>query len=494
MSDDQTPIKVAVFYCDGAARHEDGASGYGIHAYFHNNEISTKGIGAKLTPAKKGYLTSKSKEEHIEIIHFLDIRAPLPQGSSSNLAELSAMIDVFETIERIPIEFENQALESVYVYSDSQYVVKGLNQWAKSWRKNNWVNSKGEQIANVDLWKKAFELFERIQQTLDIEINWLRGHSDDLGNHLAHVNAQRGMALGYKGLEPEYRFSLAKGYFKPKAEFNRLLCKTSWYFQTNLPNRILSNDQRYVYYLGKHGGDDNFLGKPRADSSFAVVFLEEPDPVLETISAYQTQTSADYNQDLFIGRLNRIMQAPIYSEILEYGDRYLIQRPHSRDLLSPEAVELTRDHKPAKLAFRASELLQSLHMDLEKFISGELANSAKVSITEITDAIYFDEEQKSGKYKRKIHPELDTSTRFIDIKAGYYPLESSEVKYAKLRLLLDIDLPSRNALAAIADMSTQVYVITYPYSEKAHLYHTVVVTEKDIALFSSGFSNIWMSQ
>lgn len=40
------------------------------------------------------------------------------------------------------------------VYTDSQYVKNGINQWINNWKKNGWKTSNKAPVKNVDLWKQ----------------------------------------------------------------------------------------------------------------------------------------------------------------------------------------------------------------------------------------------------------------------------------------------------------------------------------------------------
>ena len=53
-------------------------------------------------------------------------------------------------------EFAIQAkakLIIIEVYSDSKYVVDGINIWLHNWKANGWYNSKKQPIANLQMWK-----------------------------------------------------------------------------------------------------------------------------------------------------------------------------------------------------------------------------------------------------------------------------------------------------------------------------------------------------
>ena len=67
----------------------------------------------------------------------------------------------------------------VVVYSDSQYVVEGIEKgWAKRWRGNGWMRNRREQAINPDLWGRLLDLCEKHE----VEFRWVRGHAGDPEN------------------------------------------------------------------------------------------------------------------------------------------------------------------------------------------------------------------------------------------------------------------------------------------------------------------------
>jgi ribonuclease HI len=68
----------------------------------------------------------------------------------------------------------------VTVYSDSQLVVQGVNEWSKDWLKNNWKGSKSK-VKNIDLWKELLRLIGG----RNVEFRKVKGHSGDPGNDRA---------------------------------------------------------------------------------------------------------------------------------------------------------------------------------------------------------------------------------------------------------------------------------------------------------------------
>lgn len=61
----------------------------------------------------------------------------------------------------------------VEVITDSQYVSRGMNEYIRRWVSAGWLNSRGERIANRDLWEELIRESGRHH----VEWIWVRGHA-----------------------------------------------------------------------------------------------------------------------------------------------------------------------------------------------------------------------------------------------------------------------------------------------------------------------------
>lgn len=59
------------------------------------------------------------------------------------------------------------------IYSDSQYVLKGIDEWLPGWIRKGWINSQKKPVANVDLWKEMHTELEPHQ----VSVHWVKGHA-----------------------------------------------------------------------------------------------------------------------------------------------------------------------------------------------------------------------------------------------------------------------------------------------------------------------------
>lgn len=70
--------------------------------------------------------------------------------------------------------------QSVIVYSDSAYLVNAFNQrWIDSWRSHGWRNSKGQDVANQDLWLELLPFYDNYHYSF-IKV---KGHGENMWNN-----------------------------------------------------------------------------------------------------------------------------------------------------------------------------------------------------------------------------------------------------------------------------------------------------------------------
>ena len=74
----------------------------------------------------------------------------------------------------------------VRIFSDSQYVVKGITEWVPGWQKRNWTRKKNKPVINVDLWQALVRQNERIRP----DWRWVKAHAGDEYNELVDVEAR----------------------------------------------------------------------------------------------------------------------------------------------------------------------------------------------------------------------------------------------------------------------------------------------------------------
>jgi ribonuclease HI len=138
---------VVEIYSDGACRGNPGPGGWGAILRFNGVEKELFGGEAATT---------------------------------NNKMELTAVIRALEALKQP---------SKVRVYTDSQYVQKGIKEWIHGWKRNGWKTAAKEPVKNKELWMELDE----IRKKHEIEWHWVKGHA-------GHPENERADALANKGI------------------------------------------------------------------------------------------------------------------------------------------------------------------------------------------------------------------------------------------------------------------------------------------------------
>ncbi|MBV8802141.1 MAG: ribonuclease HI [Gammaproteobacteria bacterium] len=101
-------------------------------------------------------------------------------NTTNNRMELLAAIKALESLRESCI---------IDLYTDSQYVQKGVSVWLSGWKKKNWKKADNKPVKNADLWKNLDEL----QAKHNITWHWVKGHSGHVENDLVDALANQGI-------------------------------------------------------------------------------------------------------------------------------------------------------------------------------------------------------------------------------------------------------------------------------------------------------------
>jgi ribonuclease HI len=101
--------------------------------------------------------------------------------TTNNRMELTAVIRALEALKR-PSRVE--------VFTDSEYVKKGVTEWLQAWKRRGWRTADRKPVKNVDLWRRLDELASRHR----VDWHWIRGHAGHPENERADALANRGVA------------------------------------------------------------------------------------------------------------------------------------------------------------------------------------------------------------------------------------------------------------------------------------------------------------
>lgn len=123
------------------------------------------------------------------ILRFGDVEKEISGSAAhttNNRMEMMALIEALRQLKR-PCR--------VRLFTDSQYLMKGITQWVPGWIKKNWVNAQKKPVLNRDLWEEIL----RLSRPHQIEWNWVRGHNGHKENERCDRLAKEALKRGMKG-------------------------------------------------------------------------------------------------------------------------------------------------------------------------------------------------------------------------------------------------------------------------------------------------------
>jgi ribonuclease HI len=104
------------------------------------------------------------------------------QYTTNNRMELTAALLALEMLRKL-----NIAPTKVAVFTDSQYVQKGITEWLPGWKEKNWINSDKKPVKNQDLWMKL----DALAPLFPLCWHWVKGHDGNEFNERCDVLTQK---------------------------------------------------------------------------------------------------------------------------------------------------------------------------------------------------------------------------------------------------------------------------------------------------------------
>ena len=105
--------------------------------------------------------------------------------TTNNRMELMAVISALEALKNA----KNDA-KSVTLYTDSQYVQKGMSQWIKDWKSRGWKKSDKGEVKNQELWQRL----DALASEFSVNWVWVKGHAGNKYNERCDALTQKAIA------------------------------------------------------------------------------------------------------------------------------------------------------------------------------------------------------------------------------------------------------------------------------------------------------------
>jgi ribonuclease HI len=134
-------------YSDGACKGNPGPGGWGVVAYFANGHVAAELGGSD-------------------------------RSTTNNRMEMQGAIEALQFFQK------TGQTTPCTLYTDSEYVIKGVTSWLRGWKARGWQTAAGKPVLNQDLWERLDELTLVIRQQIGKPLPWehVKGHAGNIGN------------------------------------------------------------------------------------------------------------------------------------------------------------------------------------------------------------------------------------------------------------------------------------------------------------------------
>lgn len=93
-------------------------------------------------------------------------------ATTNNRMEMMAVIKALEAIKKP---------STIDLYTDSKYVMQGVNEWLEGWKARGWKSASKKPVKNQDLWQRIDSLI----QNHNVKFHWVKGHAGHPENERA---------------------------------------------------------------------------------------------------------------------------------------------------------------------------------------------------------------------------------------------------------------------------------------------------------------------
>lgn len=472
-----------VLYTDGSFRQNK--AGWGIHGYTYTNEPMKSKAATKQQPTAQGYKDVPATET-VTVLDYIDAYGATTVNPTNNTGELDGAINAFTYAMQTPAKHMTMLM-------DSEYVRKGLTQYVVKWAKNNWIKADGQPVANQDYWKKLVELkasWTDVGRRLDFQ--WVKGHSGDMGNDKADANAL--LATGSAPVPKDVKIVTEGAAINKlkKQPVNPLIMESRLLFGFN--NDMPADGYYYMYNLGRmhsYGGKprdtpkdklakaDLLIGRPISEATYGVYKALTTDEYLEGLIKLHAQTFDSGNPELGILHLANLYNAQIRQKVEQSGIDMMVKHEDILVLATADDRLLSRTLNPPRRANDAVNKFQILHRQLDEYMAGTLGEG--VVVLDVSSS-FFESIEGKNKTTHQLLKTITSNTESIEATVDF------KGRKVKIKMVLNIDIPSRNQLARIGAGPAKVELLVIAMGPLAYSYAAVFTTEDGSAIYQSPYA------
>lgn len=507
---DESKFTGMVIYCDGSAKPNPGDGGYAYHGYLYRlASVKPKAVVGKDVPTCHGYVPIDQAVQWddvrieswltpnipinpvepvtVEVLRYLDGLGTSPPNSSNNYGELRGLIQALKMALKCKVNY-------LRIKSDSSYAGRGFTDNLDQWARTGYVTASNQPVKNRGLWEMAYEFKQQLRmQGTVIEVEWVEGHADLLGNELAdqaatmarYKAAEINMVGGGDLVEHDVESEPTSDYWG-SATRHPMIVHPYMYF---VDDGVHAPPGTNRYFFGTPGKNQDFLGCRTSDAAFCVVDFAEVQPKLDVVLTRAAQHPT--------GSFVKVELSKLYTTELDrqhrlYGTMMLGRGTStSKSMVDASREDVVSAVQPPLCAFDAMELFSMLMRQFEAFyIKQKDPNSLPSTwVEDLTHYFYSRVEVPSKKkngtptIKNLLNDTITQNDTTITVSLPYYGGN------VNLKLVMGHALPNRNVLKKLEGLNPKVHLV-YWGDERSFRYATIIKTDEATGIYSGGYTNL----
>ena len=481
-----------VAYTDGGYRakmhyrHADPAcGGCGVFGYIYANQEPKVGHGCiGFVPTHVGIhfkdqmnkpivtkLDVEKIPQAVTPLAYLNVRDGSEDFKTNNIGELMGVIHAF----KIAKAFDE--IRHVFIRGDSEYVLNGLTKSCETWSTNGWKLGSGDPVKNLEIWQELYGLYLELQNMGKVvELSWVKGHSDSIGNQRVDSFATEGMIAAINKAElPSYRVVAPKDMWAPKVDTPHLLSEPLLFVSNSKTNNtvMINGKEHNFYYQGQFGKEADEYTKVGSDKVYAITAMYQKEPVIQGVVNLCRDIKSYNGLTTYIGRMDEFFRPKNYSEMSDVG-LIFVRRNWKNEFTLSDGKLVLEELNPIRHGDRLNQVFNFLEELLYNHIAG--TSDERYRIHDMTDLFFESKESKKG-IKVAVKESVD--------KVALVDLGLKE----KLTLSIGIDTPKLRIIKHYASANTKIKLIYWYQADRSIRYATIMETEDGVGIWSSVYSN-----
>lgn len=514
----EVPVnEFAAFYIAESVMPDRGYFGVGVHGYVTTQVKAKRGYGLKkVVPTPKGYKDDGKMELQV-IREVIDIRAPLSKPEHTAAVAnciLQGCVLALEYVAQL-----DETPKTVCLLVPRKNLALFMTKGYPKAIADGYVDGKGNPLT----FKEVLDAFVRVSEILTskgckVSVEYV-SLEQTRGLPVAKANANDAVLSSQKskGAECEANciVSPPEGYWNHEHGRHPLLGKSRLVFKMS-GKEVVKQDHVYLMDFEKSSKKKEHLHKLEIEvgqllpsASYCVARINTLDPILQRIQEQHTNYLDTKVERMAVLFLDAVFKPGAHSVMEKVGADYLHSTTFVTDLTDSYGAMYTHELNPARQAHRA----WNVYLDMESLVLNFLAHRDKLladektachvksgctefhatpgifMATNVTQHFITVTEDKKGKPVFKASKQVETPNTSLLVPAAYWDDTDEQVKEAKINLSIGIDMPKRNAIAAMASEQFEAYILTHQDTAFTVRHFVVVTNGDEYGIWAAPFAN-----